>query len=98
MSTLATCRSRSATQKGAETHQLFIDVPRGLTKIFYGRLKFCCKRAQFCMTRCKCPDAELPSVSNAVQQRENVRNSLGLNYKSEGPGVVASSPLGSWSN
>jgi hypothetical protein len=49
---------------------------------FYGRPKFCCKRAQFCVTRCKCPNAELPSVSNAVQHSENVRNSLGLNYKS----------------
>jgi len=26
--------------------------------------------------------AELPSVSNALQHSENVRNSLGLNYKS----------------
>jgi DNA invertase Pin-like site-specific DNA recombinase len=33
------------------------------------------------VTRCKCPNAELPSVSNAVQYSENVRNSLGLNYK-----------------
>jgi hypothetical protein len=40
---------------------------------------FACKRAQFCATRCKCPNAELLNVSNAVQHSENVRNSLGLN-------------------
>ena len=38
------------------------------------------------------PNAELPSVSNAVQHSENVPNSLGLNYKSAALSGEAAAP------
>jgi hypothetical protein len=46
---------------------------------FYGRAKFCCKSAQFCVTRCKSRMAESPRIGDAVQSSETLRNSLGLN-------------------
>ena len=39
--------------------------------------------------------AELPSVSNAVQSSENVRNSLVLNYKSAALPAVLLAQIGS---
>ena len=50
--------------------------------LFYGWRKFCCKSVQFCETRRKPHSLGLPMIRNAVQHSENVRNSLGLNYKS----------------
>jgi hypothetical protein len=49
----------------------------------YSVKKFYCKSAQFCVTRCKLHSLGLP-IRNAVQHSENVRNSLDLNYKSNG--------------
>ena len=49
---------------------------------FYGLRNFCRKTAQFCATRRESDTAESPSVGNGAQACENVRNSLGLNYKS----------------
>jgi hypothetical protein len=50
--------------------------------LFYGLKIFGCKTAQSCVTRCKPHWLGLPMIRNAVQRSENVRNSLGLNYKS----------------
>ena len=48
-------------------------------RIFYGRVKFCCKAAQLCATRRECLRTKTPSVGNAVQSNEMLHNSLGLN-------------------
>jgi hypothetical protein len=48
---------------------------------FYGRAKSCRKTVQFYITPCKRHSLGLPMIRNAVQHSENVRNSLGLNYK-----------------
>jgi hypothetical protein len=50
--------------------------------VFYGREKICSKSAQLSATPCKPYSLGLPMIRNAVQHSENVRNSLGLNYKS----------------
>jgi hypothetical protein len=49
--------------------------------LFYGRGKFCCKSAQFCVTRRKPHSLGSPMIRNAVQHCENPCNTLGLNYK-----------------
>jgi hypothetical protein len=49
------------------------------TVFFYGLRNFCCKTMQFCATPRECPTTELPSVRNAAQSSEMIRNSLGLN-------------------
>jgi hypothetical protein len=48
---------------------------------FYGLTIFSCKTAQLCVTRRESEMTELPSVGNAVQSSEMMRNSLGLNYE-----------------
>jgi hypothetical protein len=50
--------------------------------LFYGRAKFCCKTAQFSVTLCELLTTETPSVSVAVQRRENARKNSVLNYES----------------
>jgi hypothetical protein len=49
---------------------------------FYGRTNFWCKTAQFWATQRECLTTETRSIGNAVQSSENMRNSLGLDYKS----------------
>jgi hypothetical protein len=50
-------------------------------KNFYGRPKFCCKTVQFCATHYESEITKYLAF-NDMQSSENLRNSLGSNYKS----------------
>ena len=52
------------------------------TVVFYGGRIFCCKTAQFCVTRCECEMTEIPNIGNDAQADENPRENSLLNYKS----------------
>jgi hypothetical protein len=50
--------------------------------LFYGPLKFCCKIARIYAKPCQWPLIGMPSIRDAMQSGEMMRNSLGWNYKS----------------
>jgi hypothetical protein len=52
---------------------------RFFTVLFYGVKKFRGKTSQFCVTLRELPNDETPSVSHAVQHRENTRKNSFLN-------------------
>jgi hypothetical protein len=55
---------------------------RNFYGLFYGRLRFCCKTARTYAKPCQQLLIKIPSVSNGVQQSENVCKHSFLNYKS----------------
>jgi hypothetical protein len=50
--------------------------------LLYGRAKFSCKTMQLCAMPWRCVVSEIPSISDAMQHRENVRKNAFSNYKS----------------
>jgi hypothetical protein len=52
---------------------------RNFYGLFYGRMKFCCKTAQFCATLRESEMAGTPSVRDAAQGFENPRKNSFLN-------------------
>ena len=49
------------------------------TVVFYGQRKFCCKTAQFCVTRRECEMTETPRVRHSAECCDNMRKNSFLN-------------------
>src|SRR5215475_3986625 len=74
---LARRNEESLKRQRTEKNRALLNFSRSLRR----SAKLLVQNAQFCATQRECLTTETPSIGNAVQSSETLRNSLGLNYK-----------------